>query len=47
MVAEHREDIAFRKEFEEFAQKNRNLKLVFTVNQPAPRLERRNRHNQR
>ncbi len=30
------EDIAFRKEFEELAQKNRNLNLVFTVNPPAP-----------
>lgn len=30
------EDIAFRKEFEELAQQNNNIKLVFTVNQPAP-----------
>jgi ferredoxin-NADP reductase len=30
------EDIAFRKEFEELSQKNRNLKLVFIVNPPAP-----------
>jgi len=30
------EDIAFRKEFEELAQQNKHLKLVFTVNQPAP-----------
>ncbi len=29
------EDIAFKKEFEDLAQKNKNLKLVFTVNQPA------------
>jgi len=29
------EDIAFRKEFEDLAQKNKNLKLVFTVNQPT------------
>jgi glycine betaine catabolism B len=29
-------DIAFRKEFEDLAQKNKNLKLVFTVNQPTP-----------
>ena len=30
------EDIAFRKEFEELSQKNRNLKLVFIVIPPAP-----------
>ena len=30
------EDIAFRKEFEELAQKNKNLKLVFIVNQASP-----------
>lgn len=30
------EDIAFRKEFEDLAQKNNNLKLVLTVNQPTP-----------
>lgn len=30
------EDIAFRKEFEDLAQKNRNLELVFTVNQASP-----------
>ncbi len=30
------QDIAFRKEFEELAAKNGNLKLVFTVNTPAP-----------
>jgi glycine betaine catabolism B len=30
------EDIAFRKEFEELAQQNQNINLVFTVNQPAP-----------
>ena len=30
------EDIAFRKEFEELAQQNKNLKLVFIVNQPTP-----------
>lgn len=29
------EDIAFRKEFEDLAQKNKNLQLVFTVNQPT------------
>lgn len=29
-------DIAFRKEFEELAQKNKNLKLVFTVNEATP-----------
>jgi ferredoxin-NADP reductase len=29
-------DIAFRKEFEDMAKKNPNLKLVFTVSQPAP-----------
>jgi glycine betaine catabolism B len=29
-------DIAFRKEFEELAQKNKNLKLVFTVGQASP-----------
>jgi glycine betaine catabolism B len=30
------EDIAFRKEFEDLAQQNKNLKLVFTVNQALP-----------
>ena len=30
------EDIAFREEFKGLAQQNRNLKLVFTVNQPTP-----------
>ena len=30
------EDIAFRKEFEDLAQKNKNLKLVLVVNQPTP-----------
>jgi len=30
------EDIAFRKEFEEWAKQDKNLKLVFTVNPPAP-----------
>jgi ferredoxin-NADP reductase len=30
------EDIAFKKEFEELAQQNKNIKLVFTVNQPTP-----------
>ena len=30
------EDIAFRKEFEDWAKQNRNLELIFTVNQPAP-----------
>jgi ferredoxin-NADP reductase len=30
------EDIAFRKEYEDLEQQNRNLQLVFTVNQPAP-----------
>jgi glycine betaine catabolism B len=30
------EDIAFRKEFEDLAQQNKNLKLVFIVNQPTP-----------
>jgi ferredoxin-NADP reductase len=30
------EDIAFRKEFEELSKKNTNIKLFFTVNQPAP-----------
>jgi ferredoxin-NADP reductase len=30
------EDIAFRKEFEDLAQINKNLKLVLTVNQPTP-----------
>lgn len=30
------EDIAFREEFETMAQKNKNLDLVFTVNQPSP-----------
>jgi ferredoxin-NADP reductase len=29
-------DIVFRKEFEELAQKNKNLKLVFTVNEATP-----------
>ncbi len=29
-------DIAFRKEFEDLAKQNKNIKLVFTVNQPAP-----------
>ena len=29
-------DIVFRKEFEELAQKNKNLKLIFTVNVPSP-----------
>lgn len=29
-------DIVFRKEFEELAQKNKNLKLVFTVNEASP-----------
>ena len=29
-------DIAFRKEFEDLAQKNKNLKLVFTVNEATP-----------
>jgi ferredoxin-NADP reductase len=29
-------DIAFRREFEELAQKNNNLKLVFTVGQASP-----------
>jgi ferredoxin-NADP reductase len=29
-------DIAFRKEFEALAKRNPNLKLVFTVNRPAP-----------
>ena len=36
MVAAQPEDIAFRKEFEDLAQKNKNLKLVFIVNQPTP-----------
>jgi ferredoxin-NADP reductase len=30
------EDIAFRKELEDLAQKNKNLKLVLIVNQPTP-----------
>ncbi len=30
------EDIAFRKEFEDLAQKNKNLKLFLVVNQPTP-----------
>jgi ferredoxin-NADP reductase len=30
------EDIAFKKEFEHLAQQNKNLKLVFIVNQPTP-----------
>ena len=30
------EDLAFRKEFEDLAQKNKNLKLVLVVNQPTP-----------
>jgi glycine betaine catabolism B len=29
-------DLAFRKEFEELSQKNKNLKLVFTVGQASP-----------
>jgi ferredoxin-NADP reductase len=30
------EDIAFQKEFEDLAEKNKNIKLVFTVNQAPP-----------
>jgi ferredoxin-NADP reductase len=30
------QDIVFKKEFEELAQKNKNLKLVFIINQPNP-----------
>jgi len=30
------EDIAFKKEFEDLAQINKNIKLVFIVNQPTP-----------
>jgi len=30
------EDMAFREEFEDLAKKNKNLKLVLTVNQPTP-----------
>lgn len=30
------QDIVFRKEFEELAQKNKNLKLIFSLNEPTP-----------
>ncbi len=38
-------DMPFRMELEELAQKNRNLNLICIINQPTERMGGRNRHN--